>query len=203
MNKRILTIFLVLLISCATFISCNNDNVNQQDSTNITSENISENNYWTFDKLVEESDYCVLVSANKEEKENWNSEIIDGEYYTTLKIHKTVYIPQLSDFPDEITIIQKENAFLEETKPDKKVRFFFIFLNKSNKDDTYYITGDKSGVIEADGKILSPLNEQLKSEIDKKFSTENSQNQSKKFEHWLGTDYFSEDAITQANDITP
>ncbi len=66
MNKRILTIFLVLLISCTTFISCNNDNVNQQDSTNIT----SENNYWTFDKLVEESDCCIVISKIEMINEN-------------------------------------------------------------------------------------------------------------------------------------
>jgi len=170
MNKRILTIFLILLISCTTFISCKNDNVNQQDSTNITSENISENNYWTFDKLVEESDCCVLVSVNPKDKEEYNSKIIDNEYYTDVKVGDFSENSTIFDvFPEKITIIQKGSAFLEESNETKRTRFYYLFLNKSKTENTYYITDNINGVIETDFNYLYPFDENLSKELNKKF----------------------------------
>lgn len=202
-NKTILissTLIIIAIIFFTFFTSCNrNDDTNQLNSTNpSTSENTSSDN-WSFQKLTKESDCCLIVFVNQDEKENWNSKVIDGEYYSTFKLSKPQYIPQFFSFPDEITIIQKESAFLEKRKTDEDVRFYIVFLNETDIDNTYYITGNTYGVIEIENAFdLVPLEKSQKSEINQKFPPDESQEQFILFEKWLTEEYYKDFEFTTA-----
>lgn len=154
---------------------------------------ISEPTSSQFQKLVNESDYCVIVSVNPKEQNEFNSKEINGEYYTDVKMNSfSEYTKIYNNFPERITIIQKESAFLEETNELKKTRFYILFLNKTENEHTYYITNNKKGVIETDLNYLYPFDEALKNELDENFEAK-SPNQFKKFLSWLTNEYkFSE-----------
>ena len=194
MNKKFISVFLIAIIFLSIFISCNrNDVTNQFSNTNpITSENTSNGN-WNFQKLAEESDCCLIIGVIQDEKENWNSKVVDGEYYSTFKLSKPQYIPQFFSFPDEITIIQKESAFLEKRKIGENVRFYIVFLNKTDADSTYYITGNTYGVIEIENAFdLVPLEKSLKSEINQNFPPDDTQEQFVIFKEWLTKEYYKD-----------
>ena len=194
MNKKFLVVFLIAIIFLTVLISCNENTVtNQLNNTNPSiSENTSSDN-WSFKKLSEESDCCLIIGVNQDEKENWNSKVVDGEYYSTFKLSKPQYIPQFFSFPDEITVIQKENAFLEKQKIGENIRFYIVFLNETDIDNTYYITGNTYGVIELENAFdLVPLEKSMKSEINKKFPPDDSQEQFILFEKWLTEEYYKD-----------
>ena len=194
MNKKLLVVFLIAIIFLTVLISCNENTVtNQLNNTNpSTSENTLSDN-WSFKKLAEESDCCLIVFVNQDEKENWNSKVVDGEYYSTFKLSKPQYIPQFFSFPDEITIIQKESAFLEKRKIGENVRFYIVFLNETDIDNTYYIAGNTYGVIEIENSYdLVPLEKSLESEINKKFPIDESQDQFNVFRKWLIDEYYKD-----------
>lgn len=194
MNKKFISVFLIAITFLSIFISCNrNDVTNQFSNTNpITSENTSNGN-WNFQKLTEESDCCLIIGVIQDEKENWNSKVVDGEYYSTFKLSKPQYIPQFFSFPDEITIIQKESAFLEKRKIGENVRFYIVFLNKTDADSTYYITGNTYGVIEIENAFdLVPLEKSLKSEINQNFPLDDTQEQFVIFKEWLTKEYYKD-----------
>lgn len=202
MNKKVLVISLILLISCTIFISCDNDNVNQTDSTRTTSENISESDYWTFDKLIEESDCCVLVSVNPKNKTEFNSKTIDDEYYTDVKVGDFSEYSEIFDIlPERITIIQKGSAFLEETNETKRTRFYYLFLNKSEVENTYYITNNKTGVIETDFNYLYPLDESLSEEFNRKFNDKQHKPDSL-FRSWLTNEYKFSETMYEISEFT-
>ncbi len=200
MSKKLLSFFLIAIIFFAIFVLCKrNDITNQFNNTPPnSSENISSDN-WTFQKLAEESDCCLIIGVNQNEKENWNSKVIGDEYYSTFKLSKPQYIPQFFSFPDEITVIQKESAFLEERKVGENVRFYIVFLNETDIENTYYITGNTYGVIEINGYNLVPLVKSQKSEIDKNFSNDKSQEQFIEFKEWLTKDYYKDFEYTTIN----
>ncbi|MBE6814906.1 MAG: hypothetical protein E7522_05595 [Ruminococcaceae bacterium] len=194
MNKKFISVFLIAITFLSIFISCNrNDVTNQFSNTNpITSENTSNGN-WNFQKLAEESDCCLIIGVIQDEKENWNSKVVDGEYYSTFKLSKPQYIPQFLSFPDEITIIQKESAFLEKRKIGENVRFYIVFLNETEVDSTYYITGNTYGVIEIENAFnLVPLEKSFKSEINQKFPPGDTQEQFVIFKEWLTEEYYKD-----------
>ena len=154
---------------------------------------ISEPTSSQFQKLVNESDYCVIVSVNPKEQNEFNSKEINGEYYTDVKMNSfSEYTKIYNNFPERITIIQKESAFLEETNELTKTRFYILFLNKTENEHTYYITNNKNGVIEIDLNYLYPFDEALKNELDENFEAK-SPHQFRKFLSWLTNEYkFSE-----------
>lgn len=154
---------------------------------------ISEPTSSQFQKLVNESDYCVIVSVNPKEQNEFNSKEINGEYYTDVKMNSfSEYTKIYNNFPERITIIQKESAFLEETNELTKTRFYILFLNKTENEHTYYITNNKNGVIETDLNYLYPFDEALKNELDENFEAK-SPHQFRKFLSWLTNEYkFSE-----------
>lgn len=194
MDKKFTILLTLLSISCIFFSACKK-NLNSQEITNnnsytdYTSESISN----SFQKLVNESDYCVIVSVNPKEQNEFNSKEINGEYYTDVKMNSfSEYTKIYNNFPERITIIQKESAFLEETNELKKTRFYILFLNKTENEHTYYITNNKNGVIETDLNYLYPFDEALKNELDENFEAK-SPHQFKKFLSWLTNEYkFSE-----------
>lgn len=154
---------------------------------------ISEPTSSQFQKLVNESDCCVLISVNPKDKTDFNSKIIGDEYYTDVKVNDFSEYSDIFDaFPERITVIQKESAFLEETNELKKTRFYILFLNKTENEHTYYITNNKNGVIETDLNYLYPFDEALKNELDENFEAK-SPHQFRKFLSWLTNEYkFSE-----------
>ena len=189
--KKFVSFFLLLSITTTFLLSCD-----KADKNNITKENenvVTETTEWTFDKLVQESDCCLIIGVIQDEKENWNSKVVDGEYYSTFKLSKPQYIPQFFSFPDEITIIQKESAFLEKRKIGENVRFYIVFLNEMDIDNTYYIAGNTYGVIEIGNSYdLVPLEKSLESEINKKFPIDESQDQFNVFRKWLIDEYYKD-----------
>ena len=189
--KKFVSFFLLLSITTTFLLSCN-----KYDKNNITkeTENVAtETTEWTFDKLAEESDCCLIIGVIQDEKENWNSKVVDGEYYSTFKLSKPQYIPQFFSFPDEITIIQKESAFLEKRKIGENVRFYIVFLNKTDADSTYYITGNTYGVIEIENAFdLVPLEKSLKSEINQNSPPDDTQEQFVIFKEWLTKEYYKD-----------
>ena len=189
--KKFVSFFLLLFITTTFLLSCD-----KADKNSITKENenvVTETTEWTFDKLAEESDCCLIIGVIQDEKENWNSKVVDGEYYSTFKLSKPQYIPQFFSFPDEITIIQKESAFLEKRKIGENVRFYIVFLNKTDADSTYYITGNTYGVIEIENAFdLVPLEKSLKSEINQNFPPDDTQEQFVIFKEWLTKEYYKD-----------
>ena len=189
--KKFVSFFLLLSITTTFLLSCD-----KADKNNITKENenvVTGTIEWTFDKLAEESDCCLIIGVIQDEKENWNSKVVDGEYYSTFKLSKPQYIPQFFSFRDEITIIQKESAFLEKRKIGENVRFYIVFLNKTDADSTYYITGNTYGVIEIENAFdLVPLEKSLKSEINQNFPPDDTQEQFVIFKEWLTKEYYKD-----------
>lgn len=189
--KKIVSFFLLLSITTTFLLSCN-----KYDKNNITKETenvVTETTEWTFDKLAEESDCCLIIGVIQDEKEKWNSKVVDGEYYSTFKLSKPQYIPQFFSFPDEITVIQKESAFLEKQKIGENVRFYIVFLNEADEDNTYYITGNTYGVIEIENAFdLVPLEKSQKSEINQKFPPDDTQEQFVIFKEWLTKEYYKD-----------
>lgn len=195
MYKRKIILITILTIFCFNLSSCKTISNIQKETTSHTlfTNDVSENTSSTFQKLIEESDCCVLISVNPKDKTDFNSKIIGDEYYTDVKVNDFSEYSDIFDaFPERITVIQKESAFLEETNETKRTRFYYLFLNKSEVENTYYITNNKTGVIETDFNYLYPLDESLSEELNTKFDDKQHKPDSR-FRSWLTNEYnFSE-----------
>lgn len=185
--KKIISLSLLLCIITVIFLSCNKNEIkgDAKENENVVTERIE----CTFDKLVQESDCCVLVSVNPKEQEKFNSKVENGEYFTDVKVESfSEYSEDYNFFPERITVIQKGTAFLEETNADKKTRFYYLFLNKTIDENVYYLTNNKSGVIETNFSYLCPLDENLSKELNQKF-THNHRKPDSLFRNWLVNEY--------------
>lgn len=175
MKQSILSIFVILVI--VLFASCN---IQENSITDINnkSNSIGSSNI-TLDYLINESDYCVLISTMKpayiddfdaESKKfiyyNPIEESIEknGDYY--LDVFVDIEKSSSDDINEVITIIQKEEQFIIEEG------LYFVFLNESETEENhYYIVGGRSGVIDLDSTDLKPLDENLSECIESKIGT--------------------------------
>lgn len=192
MNKKFI-ILLVLVLSCMFFTSCKNSSSLQGITVNNSLQTNSENTSTQFQKLVDESDCCVIVSVNPKEKDEFDSKEINGEYYTDVKVESFSEYPEVFDiFPERITVIQKGSAFLEEANQANRTRFYYLFLNKTEDENTYYLTYNKSGAIETDFNYLYPLDKGLTEDLNEKF-THKRHKPDLLFRVWITSEYeFSE-----------
>ena len=204
MNKRNIIFIIILLISCFAFASCKTNSDTQKETTNnvLQTNEASKNKLITFQELVEKSDCCVIVSINPNDKTELNSKEINGEYYTDVKVGGFSEYSEIFDIlPERITIIQKGSAFLEETNETKTTRFYYLFLNKSEVENTYYITNNKTGVIETDFNYLYPFDKNLSKELNEKFYDKRHKPDSR-FRSWLIDEYKFSEIMYETFDIT-
>lgn len=146
----------------------------------------------TFDELIEESDCCVRVYLKN----------LDGSLATSKKIGKNYYIDMrvfrngerdLNVLEEKITIIQENEPYLETYKLDE-IPGYILFLTKADTENTYYVTGGKSGVIRTDYTHLYAIDDNLQQELNEYFTDVFV------FEEWRKNIYnFSADMISEAN----
>ena len=153
---------------------------------------------WTLQRLIEESDCCVVLENVEwhfcytgpyvETKEN---ECSNREEIRVIDERDELY------FPDGHFILVQEfkdyKPTLEYTAGDLGVERppYILFLSKAQDGDYYYITGGKSGAIKITDDSLEPLDENLKFAVWLKF-----ENDYGKFEHWRVNEYeFSDNMI--------
>ena len=182
--KKIVSLFLLLSITTTFLLSCN-----KYDKNNITKENenvATETTEWTFDKLVQESDCCVLVSRNKSDHDMPSESIyVDGKYHIDVWVSSRKYIDDCQKYlPEKITIIQDEPILDTPTKTGFNIDSF-VFLTKTEENNIYcLLTGDGTSVIKTDYYKLKPMDNSLKKDINKKFK-----NDFNNFQNWLKNEY--------------
>lgn len=164
-GRIFLSLFLLIIFlpSC-TFLK-RDENLAQQAPINSTIQND-----WTFQKLVEESDCCLIVSKFKSINET-NPEYsigvsrkVDGKYQILTGIIEYTQ-NDLDKLPSNITILEGETPFLEEFESDHLI----VFLKQAENYSEFYVTGNKNGVIETDFFTLKSSNENIQQEINKLF----------------------------------
>ncbi len=146
---------------------------------------------WTLEKLIAESDCCVVLREVNgkfcytgpyvEVKEN---EINDCEYLLFLDERDELYFPDghfilVQDVKDHKPTLEYIPGYLGSDRPP-----YILFLTKAQDGDYYYITGGKSGAIKITEDGLEPLDENLKFEVWLKF-----ENNYRKFEQWRINEY--------------
>jgi len=153
---------------------------------------------WTLERLVKESDCCVVLSAvegyfcyigpyveTKEDEWSNREEILvvderDELYFCDNHI---ILVQEFKDYKPTLEYIPGD---LGSDRPP-----YILFLTKAKDGDYYYITGGKSGAIKMTADGLEPLDENLKLDVWLKFK-----NDFKKFEEWRVNEYkFSDKMI--------
>ena len=191
--KKVVSFFLLLSITTTFLLSCN-----KYDKNNITkeTENVAtETTEWTFDKLVQESDCCVMVCRREAFDENGVafSEYVDGKYYIEIWVN-TLCERDRELFPEKITIIQDEPILDTPTKTGFNVDSF-VFLTKTKQKNFYILTGNKSGVIRTNYKKLEPMDDNLKRDMRQKFK-----NNYNNFADWLKNEYAFSDIMYETTE---
>ena len=161
-----LFLLIIFLTSCTFFKEDNN--LAQQSQQSTLNSTIQQD--WTFQKLVEESDCCLIVSKFKSINET-NPEYsigisrkVDGNYQILTGIIEYTQ-NDLDKLPANITILEGETPFLEEFESDHLI----VFLKQAENYSEFYVTGNKNGVIETDFFTLKSSNENIQQELNKFF----------------------------------
>lgn len=145
----------------------------------------------TFDELIEESDCCVSVSlfGPFAYDERATSKKVGNNYYIDMWV-AYYFERDRNFFPERITIIQEDEAFLETVDPEFSSSMYLLFLTKADEENTYYVTGGKNGVIRIRNPFFKAKNDNLNSELQEKFKD------TEVLYNWLENTYkFSSDMI--------
>ncbi|MBE6749348.1 MAG: hypothetical protein E7557_09010 [Ruminococcaceae bacterium] len=153
---------------------------------------------WTLEKLIAESDCCVVLRDVRgyfcytgpyvETKENEGSNreeilVVDERDELYFPDKHFILVQEFKDYKPTLEYIPGDSG---SDRPP-----YILFLTKADDGDYYYITGGKSGAIKIIDDRLEALDENLKFEVWLKFK-----NDYKNFEQWRINEYeFSDKMI--------
>ena len=175
MYKRIICVLFVIAF-ILIMPSCETTKKYYSDLTDINNETV------TLDSLKNSSDFCTVISAysfyeTKTEKNKIYTTVCfrprdwQENYMSANLIDATLIKGQIDVHPGQksktITIIEYDKSYI---KPGNK---YIVFLNKSEYDNTYYLSSGKSSLFTChSGGDITPVDYKLKKEIKEYWNDE-------------------------------